>query len=201
MVLTNLVRSRWPNIEEIVFVQSLKSRRIFNYHSLQRTHWVSTEFLLRDQRGKSRRARRAYSAHLVSQSKQSIRFNLRMSARGVGCLIKVHILTDAFVGRSVAWWRRSWADFIWFRWDIISPTLIIKNASGDPSTFCWTPLAQTPYLSWAQLNRPFAKLGHMLGYHLATALWMTSHPRVHSDHKAFSPIKQSILSLIILLKN
>ena len=37
-VLTNLVRSRWPNIEEIVFVQSLKSRRIFNYHSPQRTH-------------------------------------------------------------------------------------------------------------------------------------------------------------------
>ena len=50
-VLTNLVRSRWPNIEKIVCVQSLKSRRVFNYHSPQRTHRVTTEFLLRDQRG------------------------------------------------------------------------------------------------------------------------------------------------------
>ena len=72
VVLTNLVRSRWPNIEEIFCVQSLKSRRIFNYHSPQRTHWVSKEFLLRDQRGKSRRARRAYCAHLVSQSKHDL---------------------------------------------------------------------------------------------------------------------------------
>ena len=94
VVLTNLVRSRWPNIEKIVCVQSLKSRRVFNYHSPKRTHWVSTEFPLRDQRGKSRRARRAYCVHLVSQSKQSIRFNLRMSVRGAGYLIKVPILTD-----------------------------------------------------------------------------------------------------------
>ena len=181
-------------------VQSLKSRRVFNYHSPKRTHWVSTEFPLRDQRGKSRRARRAYCAHLVSQSKQSIRFNLRMSVRGAGYLIKVPILTDV-CGEERCLMTQKLGWFYWFRWDIISPTLIIKNASGDPSTLCWTQLAQTPYLSWAQLNRPFAKLGHMLGYHLATALWMTSHPRVHSDHKAFSPIKQSILSLIILLKN
>ena len=94
VVLTNLVRSRWPNIEKIVCVQSLKSRRVFNYHSPKRTHWVSTESLLRDQRGKSRRARRAYCAHLVTQSKQSIRFNLRMSVRGAGYIIKVPILTD-----------------------------------------------------------------------------------------------------------
>ena len=117
-----------------------------------------------------------------------------MSACGAGCLIKVPIITDTFVGRSVAWWRRSWADFIWFRWDIISPTLTVKHASGDPSTFCWTPLAQTPYLSWAQLNRPLAELGHVFLYHLATSRWMASHPSVHSDHKAFSPIKRSILS-------
>ena len=127
-------------------------------------------------------------------NRSTIRFNLRMSARGAGCLIKVPIITDTFVGRSVAWWRRSWADFIWFRWDIISPTLTVKHASGDPSTFCWTPLAQTPYLSRAQLNRPLAELGHAFLYHLATSRWMASHPSVHSDHKAFSPFKRSILS-------
>ena len=93
VLIINLVRSRWPNIEKIVCVQSLKSRRVFNYHSPQRTHRVSTEFLLRES-GKSRRARRAYCAHLVSQSKQSICFNLRMSVRGAGYLIKVPILTD-----------------------------------------------------------------------------------------------------------
>ena len=69
VVLTDPVRSKWPNIEEIFCVQSLKSRTIFNYHSPQRTNWVSKEFLLRDKRGKSRRARQAYCAHLVSQSK------------------------------------------------------------------------------------------------------------------------------------
>ena len=84
---------------------------------------------------------------------------------------------------------------------LFTPTLTVKHASGAPSTFCWTPPAQTPYLSWAQLNRPFAKLGHVLGYHLATALWMASHPGVHSDHKAFSPIKRSTRNLIFLLKN
>ena len=84
---------------------------------------------------------------------------------------------------------------------LFTPTLTVKHASGDQSTFCWTQLTQTPYLSWAQLNRPLAELGHVFLYHLATSRWMASHPGVHSDHKAFSPIKRSILSLIILLKN
>lgn len=160
VVLTDLVRSKWPNIEEIFCVQSLNSRTIFNYHSPQRTHWVSNEFLLRDKRGKSRRARRAYCAHLVSQSKHDslelahVRTQSRLSNIGTyrhWCLWGGVLRDDAEVGP------------ILFGSDqtLFTPTLTVKHASGDPSIFCWTPPAQTPYLSWAQLNRPLAELGHV----------------------------------------
>ena len=41
-----------------------------------------------------------------------------------------------------------------------------------------------------------ALCSHVLGYHLATARWMASHPRVYSDHKALSVIGRSIPRLI-----
>ena len=64
------------------------------------------------------------------------------------------------MGRSVAWWRRSWAILFGSDETLFTPTLTVKHASGDQSTFCWSPLAQTPYLSWAQLNRHFAYAWH-----------------------------------------
>ena len=49
-------------------------------------------------------------------------------------------------------------------------------------------------------HSPFADLGHVLGYYLAAARWMGSHPSVYSNHKALSPNKRNLPSLIILLK-
>ena len=45
-------------------------------------------------------------------------------------------------------------------------------------------------------DRPFAALNHLLGYHLAMPHWISSHPNVHSDHKALSAIEQSIANLL-----
>ena len=156
MVLTDLVRSKWPNIEEIFCVQSLKPRTIY-YNSPQRTHLVSKEFLLRDKRGKSRRARQAYCAHLVSESKHD---SLQLA----------HVCTRSRLSDKDTYphWRlwggvlRDDVEFgpILFGSDrtLFTPTLTVKHASGAPSTFCWTPPAQTPYLSWAQLNSPLQNL-------------------------------------------
>lgn len=66
--------------------------------------------------------------------------------------------------------------------------------------FCFRPFFYKTNRSPSSRKRPFAALGHVLGYYLAAARWMGSHPSVYSNHKALSPNKRNLPSLIILLK-
>ena len=52
------------------------------------------------------------------------------------------------------------------------------------------PVLQSQWqVSGKSNNNSFAEIGHLLRYHLATALWMVRHPSVHSNHKALTAIE------------
>jgi len=161
VVLTDLVRSKWPNIEEIFCVQSLKSRTIFNYHSPQRTHWISKKFLLRDKRGKSRRARRAYCAHLVSQSKHDslqlahVRTRSRLSDKGTYPHWRVCGEDRCLMTQKLGWFylvpMRHYFTYANRKERLRRSKYILLNSTGSNTLLIMSPTQQAPCWTWSRV--------------------------------------------------